>query len=126
MLTLGLMEGALTFAALTLVFVGAIEHVPMHRILGPPAIGLLVVVGYQVYHVHAVDSATEVAGLLVLATLGFLAPLAGLAVGWRVLHETQEVRERPARTTSDAPRARPGSVTVRPLARARKRARERV
>lgn len=76
MLTLGLMEGIFSFTAIALVLLGATNaNIPLHRILGPPALGLMAIVAYAIYDTGAAHSGWEVLGLLTGAFLGILAPL---------------------------------------------------
>lgn len=76
MLTLGLMEGIFSFTAIALVLLGATNaNIPLHRILAPPALGLMAIAAYAVYDTGAAHSGWEVLGLLTGLFLGILAPL---------------------------------------------------
>lgn len=88
MLTLGLMEGALTFVVITLVLTALVtEGAPLHKILGPPvAIVLALTTGFIAAE-HASVNVRELAGILFAAFLAFIAPLAVLRAGWHALHE---------------------------------------
>lgn len=83
MLTLGLMEGIFTLSAIAMLLMGGTNaNLPLHRILGPPALGLLAVVAYAVYDTGAVENGGQLLGLLTWAALGILIPLGVLQWTW--------------------------------------------
>ena len=89
MLTLGLMEGTIAFAAMVLLFSGAANgRTRLHLVLGVPATILVGLVAYQIHSVSAASGVSEVLGLLMVATIAFAVPIIGMWVGWRMLHAT--------------------------------------
>lgn len=83
MLTLGLMEGILSSAAGLLLLVGIIAgDAPMHKLLGPPVVGMLGFAAYLIHDAGEVTRLADLAGLGFFVLVGFLLPLGLMRYAW--------------------------------------------
>src|SRR5687767_1725603 len=113
MLTLGLMEGIFTFTAIALVlFGGANANIPLHRILGPPALGFLAVITYAVYDMGAANTGWEVLGLLSVAFFSILAPLGVMSYSWNATKALDASGEPVVPRTAEAKKVAPQEATI--------------
>lgn len=125
MLTLGLAEGVLFSAAGLLVLLMALEmRAPLHRLLGPLVVGVMIAVGIGIaqsagratgppaVHPEGAKRIADIAGLLFASFVLFLVPLMIMRHWWRsAKFEAQEARE-PAKPAAPRAEIAPVSPTL--------------